>query len=596
MKIKSIFIVTISAYALVAPFGIMAQSSETIEVPTDSIAIYEDLQEVVVEGRNQTAKAGQLSFIPTQSQKKAAHDGYDLLRRLDMPQINVSQQDNIVTALSGFGISLFINGIPASSQEIQALKPTDILRVLYLDFPTDTRYMNAQHAIDFIVKQYEWGGYTKASAKSSFIKNTAVNTDIASKFVYKRMTYDLFAGWNYTNSHHGGYIKNETFSLLDNNEDAYTINRQEATTKYRSRNQGIPVSFRAVYNSNKLTVINTVGFSFHENPGSFDNGSISFNHDDYSNSTFSRFSQNRSKNVSWDGYLNWQLPRNYQLNIFGAATYGHSNNNSIYKTDIPQFSPIENITRENIYNLISGFNISKQLSATSTLRLYYNVNNYHNDVNYRGSSPYNNILENLSMMSNLFYTASFNKVMIQSYAGLIWLKQSINDKRTYRTTPNLGAYISWSPNSYHQISAYAQYNAMRPGEAIVSPNVIRTNELLYTTGNPDIKLWNNYFFGINHTWFASNKFSTFVQFRMEGQTNPISDIYYHYNNGQALIKRPTQNGKSYDWQLLCNATYRPIPALQMRLFMAYQPQTIKTDMLNRSVHPVNCKLDASLLY
>lgn len=587
MKRKSIFIFAISAYAIASSHSLMAQSSGTTEVPEDSIANYDELQEVVVEGKNQTAKAGILSFIPTNTQKKAAHDGYDLLRRLDMPQIYVDPQSNSVTALSGYGLSIFINGIPASTQEVQALKPTDVLRVVYLDFPTDTKYRNAQHAIDFIVKQYEWGGYTKLSTKSRFINNTHVNTDIASKFAYKRMTYDLFAGWNYSNSHLGGSIKNETFSLLNNNGDAYTVNRQEETTKYRSKNQGIPISFRAVYNSNKLTVTNTVGFSFYENPGSFNNGSIAFNNNEYSNSTYSRSSQSISRNASWSGNLNWQLPRNYQLNIFGDVTYGHSNTSSLYRTDIPQFSPIENITRENIYNIISGFNFSKQISTSSTLRLYYNVHNYHNDVNYSGSSPYNNKLDNLSMMGNLFYTASFNNVMTNLYVGAVWLKQSINDKRTYKTTPNIGGYISWSPNRSHQINTYAQYNGMLPGEATLSPNVIQTNELLYTTGNPDIKLWNNYFFGINHTWFISNKLSTFVQFRIEGQTNPVSYIYYHYNNGQSLIKKPIQNGKSYNWELVFNPTYKPIPALQLRLGLAYQPSTISTDKIKRSIHPVN---------
>ena len=126
-------IITSISYAAIA-IAAMAQS----ETP-DSIKTKE-LGEVVVEAQNQRTDAKMSTFTPTGRQKSSAQNAIDLLRQLAIPQINLNLVDNAVTTQSGQNVAIFINYLPASSEEIEGILTTDVRRVEYLDFPTDPRF------------------------------------------------------------------------------------------------------------------------------------------------------------------------------------------------------------------------------------------------------------------------------------------------------------------------------------------------------------------------------------------------------------------------------------------------------------------------
>ena len=107
-------------------FGSVVTFAQTA-ANTDSIEKASQLEEVVVVGQNQSAKAGELSFIPTKRQKEAAMNGYDLLRHLAMPQITVGDFADNISTISGEQVAIFINGLPASDIEVKALKTKNVL-------------------------------------------------------------------------------------------------------------------------------------------------------------------------------------------------------------------------------------------------------------------------------------------------------------------------------------------------------------------------------------------------------------------------------------------------------------------------------------
>ena len=77
----------------------MAQSEAT-----DSIKTLE-LNEVVVEARNQRLGAEVSTYIPTSKQKKASQTATDLLNRMAIPQIKISANDDI-TDLAGKSVDV----------------------------------------------------------------------------------------------------------------------------------------------------------------------------------------------------------------------------------------------------------------------------------------------------------------------------------------------------------------------------------------------------------------------------------------------------------------------------------------------------------
>lgn len=85
--------------------------------PTDSVKTQE-LNEVVVEAQMQQTSATSSTYIPNKKQKSSAQNAVDLLQQLAIPQISINLVDNAVTTLSGQNVAIYINYLPASSQEI----------------------------------------------------------------------------------------------------------------------------------------------------------------------------------------------------------------------------------------------------------------------------------------------------------------------------------------------------------------------------------------------------------------------------------------------------------------------------------------------
>ena len=133
------------------PLSTMAQSEEP-----DSIKIRE-LDEVVVEARNQRLGAEVSTYIPTSKQKNSSQTAADLLNRMAIPQIKISANDNI-TDLAGKSVDVFIDFLPASKDDLQGMRMQDVKKVEYYDFPSDPRFQGKAHVINFVMQKYEYGG------------------------------------------------------------------------------------------------------------------------------------------------------------------------------------------------------------------------------------------------------------------------------------------------------------------------------------------------------------------------------------------------------------------------------------------------------
>lgn len=169
------------------PVSMKGQSEDSIPV--------RKIDEVVVNAQMQRTNASASTYIPTSKQKSSAQNATDLLRQLAIPQINVDLMNGEVTTPSGQKVTIYINSIPATEEEMEGLLTADVRKVEYLDFPVDPRFQGSEHVVNFVVQKYEYGGYTKATVNENFlIGKLSSRASVYSKFVYKHMTYDLYAG------------------------------------------------------------------------------------------------------------------------------------------------------------------------------------------------------------------------------------------------------------------------------------------------------------------------------------------------------------------------------------------------------------------
>ena len=125
----------------------------TIQMQETSV----QLGEVVVESQAVIQKVDRQILLPSKEQIRASSDGVSLLQNLQIPRIVISPIDNSVKTLSDESVQLRINGIEASTADVKAINPKDIIRVEYHDQP-GVRYNGAAAVVDYIVKHRDTGG------------------------------------------------------------------------------------------------------------------------------------------------------------------------------------------------------------------------------------------------------------------------------------------------------------------------------------------------------------------------------------------------------------------------------------------------------
>jgi hypothetical protein len=179
-----------------------------------------ELGEVVVESQAIIQKVDRQILLPSKEQTQASSDGVSLLQNLQIPRIVISPIDNSVKTLSDESVQLRINGIEASTSDVKAINPRDIIRVEYHDQP-GVRYNGAAAVVDYIVKHRDTGGSLMLAGTNGLTLPGIGNYYLAGKVHFNKSSlqaiatyapYDIY--WTRTN--------NETYNFstgkIENNE------------------------------------------------------------------------------------------------------------------------------------------------------------------------------------------------------------------------------------------------------------------------------------------------------------------------------------------------------------------------------------------
>jgi hypothetical protein len=174
----------------------------------------EHIHEVVVEGNLHTAKQDKDVYIPNQRQRNAANGGISLLDNLMIPQLDVNRISGDVKSQTNRGITFAIDERIVDKDEIDHIRPKDVLRVEYIDMPTG-KFADKEVVINFVMRHYDYGGYVEVKDHSRFLHVIGMNS-LQASLDHKKMNYTLLVG--------NGY-KNERGAVDENEEDLLTDKR-----------------------------------------------------------------------------------------------------------------------------------------------------------------------------------------------------------------------------------------------------------------------------------------------------------------------------------------------------------------------------------
>ncbi len=525
-------------------------SSQT--TATDSIKSKE-LNEIAVEGQLQRTSPTVSTYIPTTKQKNASQNGYDLLNRMAIPQLRTSPGlSTSVQTVSGQNVDIFIDYLPASSEDINGMRMTDVKRVEYINYPTDPRFQGKAHVVNFIMHQYEYGGYVKAAGSAYLISNS-YSANVMAKLQYKRMTYDLALGGYYYDSKHLYSNTTETFRLPVGDNAFRDIVRETTTDDARVRNKYIWPTFKVLYKSDNITLRNTLGTNFDSYPVKKTSGLVSYSYaSDLAPESFYSDTSSKNNSLTYSGDWNFIINDANSLNVTPYYSYKYTSNLSNYFEDEVRLS---NLAKDHTHsaglNLLYYHSFGKAGNLTAALA----GSMIRNNTEYSGTTDAHDITTMWNAQSYLQYNFNNDVLNCSARVGINWNQSKLGDVGDNKLSPTGMIYLQYSPSSRHSLSLYTSYSVNNPGGQYRTNAVIQQSPLMSNTGNPYLTPEHNYNINLSYTWLPSNKFNLgpFVNFYTVGNRY----AYYYEALPTGILKSIVQPAGGYsDFGAGVFATYR----------------------------------------
>lgn len=489
---KNLLLLLISAIISIPVFA--QEQADTLKT--------QELNEVVVESRNQRLGAEISTYIPTSKQKNSSQSAADLLNRMAIPQLRVSPNDDI-TDLAGKSVDVFIDFLPASKNDLEGMRMQDVKKVEYYDFPSDPRFQGKAHVVNFIMQKYEYGGYVKAYGWEN--SGNAGQLSLYGKLLYKRMTYDIAAGAFYINQNHTGGDCYETYRLPqpDDTQNVFERNSIQESGKMRTRTYW--PTFKALYSSDKITLQNTIGANFNHTPVSDMAGYIAYKPEIATRTDYNSRSANRVNSLSYNGYWTFILNEKNTITFTPSYGYSHTNSNSIYtevnagdfynaaKDDSHQFKG--NLTYAHSFGKWGNLNAMLQTIITS------------NETTYSGTANSSDNAHTYRIGPGVQYSISRGKIYGMVGFGYHWDRQEYLDYKQNTAAPWIDFSLQYSPNDRHSVRGEFHHMKSIPSSNYRSAAVIQSNPLMSYTGNPNLVSYGSYDAGLNYSFIPNNRFS-----------------------------------------------------------------------------------------
>ena len=500
----------------------------------------QELNEVVVQATMQRTGAQKSTYIPTSKQKNASQSGVDLLNHMAIPQLKTSLGNEIETN-SGKKVAVFIDYIPASQNELTAMRMSDVKRVEYYEYPSDPRLQGNAYVVNFIMTQYEYGGYVKGFGHTNLISLWSEQLLGNVRLQYKKMTYDLMGyGFN-TNSTHNGSELTETYRLPQTDGSIKEFNRFSNLSSSKQNNQQYLIAFKATYNSDKVQASSQINASINNTPNADRSGSATYTPATYPSSSYASTLDTRAKYIAYNGYYFFALPKNNSLTFTPSYVYSHTDQNSSYLET--GFSEILNGAVDNTNQLKGDLKFNHDFGKYGNLLSFIRGSYEYNRTRYTGSATSFDKAKSTRIGVGATYNVTIGNFYGMTGFGWDWDRLQFGDMVDKPSSPWFDLSLQYGFNDKHSISTTFHYSSWSPSANYKSENIIQSTPLLRYTGNPNLVPSKSYDFEVNYTWLPNNNYS----FSAFGWAWIVGDRYaYDYEaNADGVLRTIKQPIGSY---------------------------------------------------
>ncbi len=466
-------------FAAVSLPGFAQQTEEP-----DSLGLSYDLQELVVEGRTQKLTKDGVEYMPGKKVKEHSYDVASLLQNMMIPQVRVV--DGSISTLAGSAYSIYIDYVPATENDMKALRPQDVLRVDVLKSPQDPRFSGNMDVINIILRKYEWGGYTKLMAYGRVINGEELSGGIYQKFRLKDWTIDAAGNVEWYGREDVEKTLSENFRGITLNGKRYTDLQRDTKEKLiKNSNNSQDATIRGSYNRDMTYVAHSFSFKRQGMPKDVRDNSYT-----YSDGLPDAKSWNNtdSQSITYDvsGRYQFGFGKENFLMVNWEFSNSHNRNNSFIRYS--DNSDIFNASQETTYNPQGSLEYSKGLGHDNTLTAAAESNWNIYNTDYSGSYTGRQKLltnENIFFI-NYSHTLGFG-LKFWANLGLNYSMVKLNgEKMSSNVNPRIYAGGNYRINENNELILYAGYHTTQPDANTTNNALIQKDELIWLKGNPHI--------------------------------------------------------------------------------------------------------------
>lgn len=443
-----------------------------------------ELGEVVVEGDAVIQKVDRQILLPNKEQLGASSDGMSLLQNLQIPRIVVNPADNTVKTLANQDVQLRINGIEASSSEVMAINPKDVIRIEYHDQP-GVRYNGAAAVINYIVKHRDTGGNLMLNASNGVTMPGWGEYHLSGKVNFGKSSFSLMTHysprdvyWTRTNS--------ETYNFSTG-----TIENREVGEPTRFKMN--PVNIGLTYNwtngeKNMLQIAlrDFMNFTPHSKT----------NRDSYlyqGTDSFAIHDHESSKSISpsLDIYYQHNLPNNNHLYFDVVGTYINSSNDRRFEQTplgetVADTTDVLSRVRGNKYSLIGEAIYEKQWENIA-LTVGVRHNQQWMENTYLGSAS---ATVNMTTAETYAFAEVQQRVGKFSYAAGIgamhtYIEQAGQKQSNWIARPQLTLSYDFGKGVFWKYKGYV--SGYQPSLSAMSDVAQQIDKYQIRQGNPNLK-------------------------------------------------------------------------------------------------------------
>ena len=221
----------------------------------------------------------------------------------------------------------------------------------------------------------------------------------------------------------------------------------------------------------------------------------------YPSEAYHSESPSENNTLGWNSELFASLGRGWSLNGTLQAEYAGNKTTSDYTTETES---IKNNADEGSWFLRGTAQANKTLSDKITLFSNVSSGGGRTKIDYSGSSSAVNRFRQTFTGITFGVALNYQKIAGSIDGGYAFESNYINGKTMDDRYPFTHINVQYAPNQKHSISLWFQYATFSPDATMKNPNIIRLSELMYISGNPELRCSRNTSANISYTWLPNN--------------------------------------------------------------------------------------------